>query len=688
MWMQAVLAVIASLTGAVLIFWFLYCRQQTRHAYLSFWFAVAGMFIAVYPPQSLYNWQRAFALNAALVNSDNVELEDQVILQPATACFPAAIIGDANATEAQNQLIAQARWLPEVLNSYESGAMTFATPIQYRELLAEWFTPADGHRDHSIEWRFDRIRTRARVTSDSLAEDVVLRPSVSAENRYDPIAATETSYWMLAADKIDLVMRDPSTQLVVEVFGSLLKPSSYELPVDGQRRNFPELGSCKAERNSNNNEIEIECLKRGVQPDLVTAQFIGLDSSQVDSLSSAVYTHDWVEAFKRQSYTLTLGKASIVENTSILITAFEAERMLRKELVIPGLLGNNTSICPLPGQSDHEIERSSSWSDKSPHEVSYISVEPDVRLEVLDWREEVKTDAPTLVLLPGLGATVHSYDEVAPELTQDFNVVGITRRGTGDSSKPERGYEIARLSQDVLSIMDTLGIESAILVGHSFGGEELSYLGAHHAERVDGLIYLDAAYDRVSVNSSDALKKHRQLSMLLPTEPPARPSETLSYQALESYTRRLGRTHTIPEGEIIASYDLATGNIKHNMIYLDALMRGLIAPAYDKITVPALSIYALAGSPEALMEGWYDAEDPEVQATVAELFAMERARKLPQIERFASEVRDSRVLVLEDADHWVFVTHEIEVLNAIRNFIDEIAAGTGSINALSNPDLD
>lgn len=680
MWVQGVIIVLASLVGAGLIYWLLYCRHQLRRAYLSFWMAVAVMFLSVYPPDWLYNWETAIAINATLINSNNAELEEQVVLEPATACFPAAIIADPNATETQSQMIAQAGWLPEVLNRFEAGAMTFATPIRYRELLTEWFTPADGRRDHSVEWRFDRIRTRARFTADTLSEDLPMRPSGTAENRFAPISATETNYWLVPADKIAQLAEDPSTLLVMEFDATLLAPTSYELPVDGRHRNFPSLGSCKAELNSTSNEIDIECLKRGAQPELISAQFIGIDSSRVDSASRGTYTSNWVEAVKRQRYELTLDMPSLADNSSIMLTAYKAERMLHKELVIPGLLGNNTSICPLPGQSDYDIERSSSWSDKSPHEVSYISVEPGVRLEVLDWREEIKVDAPTLVLLPGLGATAHSYDSVAPKLAQDFNVVGITRRGTGDSSKPERGYEIARLSQDVLRVMDTLEIESAILVGHSFGGEELSYLGAHHANRVDGLIYLDAAYDRVSVNSGDAPEKHRQLSMKLPTEPPVRPSEAVSYDALESYSRRLGRSGTIPEGEIIASYDLATGNIKHDMIYLDALMQGLIAPAYNEIKAPALSLYALAGSPEALMEGWYDAKDPEIQATVAALYEMERSRKLPEIEKFSSEVANGQVLVLEDADHWIFVSHEVEVLNAMRDFINGIDESPLSID--------
>ncbi|GAB5499981.1 MAG: hypothetical protein PsegKO_22920 [Pseudohongiellaceae bacterium] len=676
MWVQGVILVAAGLLGAGCIYWLLYCRRQVRLAYVAFWCAVAVMFLAVYPPGWLYDWDRAIALNAALMNSDNADLEEQVILDKAMACFPAAFNGDPNATEQQNQLIAQANWLPEASNRFAPGAMTFATPIRYREILAEWFSPGAGSRDHSVPWRLDRIRTQARFTADSLAHDVPVLRSGTAENRFDPISATETDYWLVSADKLAALAADPSAQLVMEFDASLLAPRSYELPVDGERHNFPELGSCKAELDSSNNQIDIECLKRGVQPELISAQFIGMDSSRVDNYSRGVYTPDWVEAFKRQRHELSLNKPSLTNTTTVMITAFEARRILRKELVFPGILGDSQSICPLPDASNVDIERASSWSDRSSHEVSYISVQPGVRLEVLDWRREIISEAPTLVLLPGLGATAHSYDELAQKLAEQYNVVAITRRGTGDSGKPDRGYGIARLSQDVLQVLDALELRSVILVGHSFGGEELSYLGANHAERVAGLVYLDAAYDRVSVNADDTLKRSRALSMQLPDEPPIRPAEAVSYEALADYMVRTGRGNNVPEGEIIASYDLSTGGIKHDELYLDALMGGIQAPDYERIAVPALALYAVSSSPAAFMEAWYEQDDPRIQQIVHELHQMDRNRKLPEVERFRSQVPHSRAVILEDADHWIFLSHESEVLAEIRRFLDSSSIPT------------
>jgi len=72
------------------------------------------------------------------------------------------------------------------------------------------------------------------------------------------------------------------------------------------------------------------------------------------------------------------------------------------------------------------------WRDPSPHSVQFITVEDNVKLEVLDWGGAGRA----LVLLTGLGNTAHVFDEFAPKLTPDYHVYGITRRGYGASGAP------------------------------------------------------------------------------------------------------------------------------------------------------------------------------------------------------------------------------------------------------------
>lgn len=130
------------------------------------------------------------------------------------------------------------------------------------------------------------------------------------------------------------------------------------------------------------------------------------------------------------------------------------------------------------------------WRDPSSHTVRFVTVEPNVQLEVLDWGDSGRP----FILLNGLGGTAHGFDDFAPKLTSIGHVYGITRRGYGSSSSPSSGYGADRLGDDVLSVLESLKIGKPVLVGASIAGEELSSVGSRYPDRVSGLVYLDAGY--------------------------------------------------------------------------------------------------------------------------------------------------------------------------------------------------
>lgn len=666
MWLHVLPVFIAGVAGTLLVYWLFYSRREQRHAVFAFWATVAVIFLAMYPPVSLFSRYDAIALHKAMFNGNDDMPDDAVLLDHALACFASAAGGNFSNQDSENSVLTQANWVDGARRMSEAGAITFATRVNARKLPVTWFQLSPESQEIPVGWRMDPVSVRARFSADSLDESDVLLHSSSALNYRSPMSSTITDYWLIPADSAEKLSRDPSTRLTLEFDLALLSPSIHELKTDGQRHDLGQLGSCKADVDHNAGTIDVDCLKRGVQPELMSAQLPGLDSSRVDNVFQPNFTPDWLEAFGRTHVELTLRYPDLVDSSSIILTAYNVERIISKQLESTGVLGDSVDICPLPGSETYESLERSNWSDRSPHETSSVAVERGVRVEVLDWRGGEIKNAPTLFLLPGGGATAHSYDEVAPKLAEKYNVVGMTRRGGGDSGKPDHGYDTARLSQDVIAVLDTLGIEKPVLAGMSIAGEELSYLGANYPERFSGLVYLDAAYD----HSLTSPKGYRDLILSLPPDPPVRPSESVSYEALEAYAQRRGRPRNIPEGEIMASYDLATGQVKHDSLYMDAVKAGLQKTDYRNITVPALGIFALPGSPEFMMEPWYDRDDPVVRETVEELYQFDRRGKERQIERFDTEVPDSEVLILEDGYHWVFLAHEQEIIEAIDGFIE------------------
>lgn len=87
-------------------------------------------------------------------------------------------------------------------------------------------------------------------------------------------------------------------------------------------------------------------------------------------------------------------------------------------------------------------------TDFSPHKVQFVTVEEGVQLEVLDWGGHGRP----LIFLAGNGNTAHAFDSFAPKFTGRNHVYGITRRGSGASSKPapaNGNYSADRLGDDV-----------------------------------------------------------------------------------------------------------------------------------------------------------------------------------------------------------------------------------------------
>src|SRR5437867_10860906 len=136
-----------------------------------------------------------------------------------------------------------------------------------------------------------------------------------------------------------------------------------------------------------------------------------------------------------------------------------------------------------------ERARNSACScDTSGHKVSFVTVEPGVQLEVLDWGGT----GDTLVLLTGIGDNAHVFDEFAYQFNDRFHVIGITRRGFGRSSQPAHGYDLDTRARDDITAVDKLNIRDAIFVGHSVSGTELNKIAAVYPDRVKKLVYLDA----------------------------------------------------------------------------------------------------------------------------------------------------------------------------------------------------
>ena len=321
------------------------------------------------------------------------------------------------------------------------------------------------------------------------------------------------------------------------------------------------------------------------------------------------------------------------------------------QLAIPALLV--ALVVPLGSQQPTD------WKDPSSHVSRFVPVGQDVRLEVLDWGGAGRP----LVLLAGGGDTAHVFDDFAPKLTNEFHVYGITRRGFGESGFAPLTSGSDTFGDDVLAVLDALNLESPVLVGHSIGGQELSSIGTRYPNRAAALVYLDAAYPYAFNNGK--VPTFEEISKVgFPQTPPPGDADVASFEGLRQYyTRVLGFTYpeaelrqkrsVTPEGRLGPPRSFPGGR------FLTAGMK-----EYVQIRTPALFLVS-SQSPGRWSES---STDPKVREQIAGLSAF--------TERQAKAVEDglpsARVVRLPGANHYVYLSHEVDVLREMRSFLDRL----------------
>lgn len=310
---------------------------------------------------------------------------------------------------------------------------------------------------------------------------------------------------------------------------------------------------------------------------------------------------------------------------------------------------------------------SAPWHDPSKHSVQFVTVEKGVRLEVLDWGG---TGRP-VVLLAGSGNTAHIFDGFAEELSGlCCHVYGITRRGFGASTHPDSGYDQQRLAADVLHVLDALKLAAPVVAGHSMSGEELTTLGDEHSDRLDGLVYLDAADDPTDFPGSSSA--YMALFNNLPaamrangSEPDA--SDLSSFRAFHDFkVRQNGFEY--PEAQLRASFnqnpDGSVGSYNTSNTVHNAIGKGALPRDYSRIRVPILALFSSLS-----INYRYQPKSAQERAAIDEFDAATKV----YVNRYKKNLLKAKggvhIVDLPKADHYVFLSNKADVLREMRAFV-------------------
>jgi aminoacrylate hydrolase len=110
----------------------------------------------------------------------------------------------------------------------------------------------------------------------------------------------------------------------------------------------------------------------------------------------------------------------------------------------------------------------------------------------LYWEEHGRADGPPLVLSPGLGGSAAYWAPNLEALAADHRIILYDHRGTGRSSR-ELAFNVSvgDMADDVLALIDGLGLATATLVGHAAGAAIGLALALRAPERLDGLVLIN-----------------------------------------------------------------------------------------------------------------------------------------------------------------------------------------------------
>lgn len=101
--------------------------------------------------------------------------------------------------------------------------------------------------------------------------------------------------------------------------------------------------------------------------------------------------------------------------------------------------------------------------------------------------------APALILSNSLGTTLEMWDPQVAALSEHYRLIRYDTRGHGGSPVTPGPYSFADLGQDVLAVLDTLGIAQAAFCGISMGGHTGLWLGIHAGSRFTAIAVCNSA---------------------------------------------------------------------------------------------------------------------------------------------------------------------------------------------------
>ena len=321
-WVVKALFCLMVLGGGVAVVHLAYYRRRTPAARAAF----AGTVALVPVLLALISWDNVAAVQR-LTNKAPVPRSFSIELVP--GCFEVRAVDPAS--ELAGPASADGPWTAEQRRDAGFGAVGFFTAVRPRGLPDGWRMAVGHVEGRAIDDRGEKLAELAPVRFTPTWRNA---PDGSLEARHP---------WLISRAEFDeFVDRGASLRLDYDL--SLLAPSHSELlPLDGRRQTFPGLGACAATARSAA-AIEVTCFSAGRQPDLLTAAVAGAPAEGEVASGYPDFAPDLLQLSSGKHHRIVIA-APPVGAEHVVVTAYEAQVSVEREVVARDLLGGSVSSC-------------------------------------------------------------------------------------------------------------------------------------------------------------------------------------------------------------------------------------------------------------------------------------------------------------------------------------------------------
>ncbi|MDP4727394.1 MAG: alpha/beta hydrolase [Desulfobacterales bacterium] len=243
-----------------------------------------------------------------------------------------------------------------------------------------------------------------------------------------------------------------------------------------------------------------------------------------------------------------------------------------------------------------------------------------------------KGEGRAILCVHGLTANCRCWDTMAASLAPRHKLIALDLRGRGLSEKPTEGYYVEQHCRDIGAVIENLGIERPILMGHSLGALIALVFTALRPEQTSGLVLVDGA----------GCLTEEQLEKVLTGIKPALDRLGLVFPSFDAYTARLKQAPFLnPWSEALECY------FRYEIEEVPDGVRSRVRPEHIREEI------------ENLEE--IDAADfyPRVRCPVLILHATEGTlspddRVLPEsaVQRMLKEIPDARCVPVDGTNHY------------------------------------